>query len=52
MTRHPKLGAAERRLALLVNVVTRRELRGCGCSAVTSVLGRALWVNLLIFHAD
>jgi hypothetical protein len=28
-TRHPKLGAAKRRAALLVNVLTRRELANC-----------------------
>ncbi|MGC2830057.1 MAG: hypothetical protein WB994_10490 [Candidatus Acidiferrum sp.] len=28
-TRHPMLGAAERRAALLVNVLTRRELANC-----------------------
>jgi hypothetical protein len=27
MTRHPKLGAVERRLALLVNFLTSRSLR-------------------------
>ena len=30
MTRHPKLGAVERRAALVVNVVTQRELPKCG----------------------
>jgi hypothetical protein len=48
-TRHPASGAVERRAALLVNVLVRRELLACGCSAVTFVLGRALLVNLLIF---
>ena len=33
-TRHPRLGAAERRAALLVNVLTRRELANCACSLV------------------
>jgi hypothetical protein len=28
-TRHPMLGAAERRAALMVNVLTRRELAKC-----------------------
>lgn len=35
MTRHPATGAVERRAALLVNVLVRRELRECGSSAVT-----------------
>jgi len=35
-TRHPMLGAAERREALLVNVLTRRELANCECRRVTS----------------
>jgi hypothetical protein len=35
-TRHPMLGAAERRAALLVNVLTRRELANCDCSGLAS----------------
>jgi len=34
-TRHPMLGAAERRAALLVNVFTQGELTHCGCSRVS-----------------
>src|SRR5438046_9244284 len=34
-TRHPRLGAAERRAALLVNVLTRRELANCACYRVS-----------------
>jgi len=35
-TRHPKVGAAERRAALLVNVLSRRELANCGRWRLTS----------------
>jgi len=35
-TRHPRLGAAERRAALLVNVFSRRELANFECRRVTS----------------
>jgi hypothetical protein len=35
MARHPGTGAVERRAALLVNVLARRELPQRGCSAVT-----------------
>jgi len=35
-TRHPRLGAAERRAALLVNVLSRRELANFECRRVTS----------------
>lgn len=52
MTRHPATGAAERRWALWVNVLERRELPPRGSSAGTFGLGRALAVNLLIFHAE
>ena len=36
LTRHPMLGAAERRAALLVNVLTRRELENCWRCRLTS----------------
>jgi hypothetical protein len=35
-TRHPKVGAAKRRAALPVNVLTRRELENCGRSQLIS----------------
>ncbi len=35
-TRHPMFGAAERRAALLVNVLTWRELANCGRWRLTS----------------
>ncbi len=50
-TRHPASGAVERRLALLVNVLVRRELLEIGCSAVTFGPWRALPVNLLMHAA-
>jgi hypothetical protein len=34
-TRHPRLGAAERRAALFVNVLSRRELANFECRRVT-----------------
>lgn len=43
MTRHPKLGAVERRAALSVNFLTSRSLRNLGRSGALDVLplGRA-----------
>jgi len=58
-TRHPRLGAAERRAALLVNVLTRRELANCGCyrvsfqrSALTSLICSPRFERMLFFKVS
>jgi hypothetical protein len=48
-TRHPMLGAAERRAALLVNVLTRRELANCACYWVSF---RRSAVNFFVLFAE
>ncbi len=58
-TRHPMLGAAERRAALLVNVLTRRELANCACSrvsfrrsALTSLFCSSRFERMLFFKVN
>src|SRR6266481_1084979 len=58
-TRHPMLGAAERRAALLVNVLTRCELANCACyqvgfrrSALTSLYCSPRFERMLFLQSQ